>query len=182
MQKIMFRRMVLFAFAGLVATVGNEAITADRTVIRLDEKRCDAVDAQTESILPNEFHKYRKFTKVCGVGPSPKRPVLYLVAIWVDDYYSAQPGVPQAEDIPLPVLITKQGSMVGSLPLSFPGEGPLSVVVRFLDWQKDWPHQIRLTTSTAAVGDPPKVRPLYWHRGEKRFIAQGEKDNGFSRR
>lgn len=174
MLTVVSERLVLFAFSALIAAGGSEALGADRTIVRIDPKRCDAVDAQWENLLPSDFKKYRKFTRICGVGPSPKRPVLYIMAIWVDDYYSAQPGVVQAEDIPLPILITKQGSRLGSLPLSFPGEGPLSIEVRFLDWRQNWPHQIRLATSTLAVGDPPKVRPLYWDRNEKRFVVQGE--------
>jgi hypothetical protein len=158
-------------FANLVLhTLGYAASDS----VRLQERQCVPVDSVQRAQLPQSFTKYVSFVKSCPVGIFGAKPALFIVAVWVDDYYTSQPGTPYSEDIPKPVIVATDGRLLGALPEAYPGALPLATKLVFRNWRRSWPNRIEIIASTAALGSPPRYKPLIWDDAKSLFISSGD--------
>ncbi len=115
----------------------------------------------------NRWDSWVDHVKTCALRLGEGAPILYLLSVWVDDYYGMKKGTPRAEEIPRPILLSSEGSWLGELPWHFPGEEATTLKVIFRSWRNGWPEYIDLFLFDMAVGGNRPLKEMRWNASKR---------------
>jgi len=135
-----------------------------------DERVCRPPSSTQQSWLdPAVWGAFAEFTRVCSIGRPGRRAALLLVSVWADTYYAGKPGGTVTVAMPRPILFFPDGRAVGELPVNFPSDPPAELVVRFADWQRGLPHEIRLCVSSPTASGDSMLPPLRYQAATQHY-------------
>ena len=90
--------------------------------IRLLPESCEPLaTAALKPVLDDKWQPYLSATRVCPLSKSKNiNPKIFLIAIFVQDYYLSKPENALWEEFPTPILVNNKGKKVGEMPALFP--------------------------------------------------------------
>lgn len=127
----------------------------------LRESDCKPLTAAQKQWQPKEWAPFEKYTLACGV-----RGVIYVLTVSAPLYYRDHK---EMVSLPAALVVSADGSVVGSLPQAFPDDPPSTLQVRFLDWRNKWPHRIHLFIADEAAGGNRTPPALVWNIKSRRY-------------
>jgi hypothetical protein len=176
-------RYLLFAILlawTAIAAAQPRAGSDQKAIVHLNPETCGTVPSDKRSWLPEAWQPFQAFVKLCPVARD-EVPAFYVMSIWADDYYRAQPEDAPAVKFPKPLLFRPDGKNIGELPAVFPRDPPRTLDPIFLNWSKNFPHEIKLWLQDPAVLGDRYLPPLTWDEAAGRFAqraARKEKTDG----
>lgn len=141
--------------------------------VKLDPARCISVTAQQRTWLGTEWQPFLTFVKACRVRRDDPAN-LFVISVWEDDYEAQLPKDAPAPKYPKPLIVTKDGKVLGRLPLGFPRDPPRSSDLTFTKWSDGFPHRIRLEIDDPTVIGNSRLL-LEWDAQSNSFIQSGKK-------
>lgn len=147
------------AFASNVSAAGNK----DFLLLKPDD--CVSLEKGAVLQLPDSWHEYEGFIKICSLKTRNARVAkVSVIAIWVKDYYdSLPPGAPW-EEFPLPLIVDRHFRPVGKLPELYPVHPPRELEVSYGKFQSGAPTEIRIHVHNPATSGDYDYAPLIWNR------------------
>jgi len=168
-----FQRL-LISIAVLTLLVCGSAHASGNAFVA-NEKVCKApTHTQLEWLDASTWGPFSEYVRVCSIS-SPKRPpLLLLISVWADLYYSDKPSGTETVAMPKPLLFTPKGKQVGELPVNFPTDPPSELVLFFADWRKGFPYEIRLCVASPAASGDQVLSPLRYVPAAQRYQQAAE--------
>jgi hypothetical protein len=140
-------------------------------LVRLDPKRCVAIETEKRQWLTPEWQRFLDFVNVCPVRQDSARPQLFIVTIRVLDFDATLPENAPAPKYPLPLIVLPDGTRVGSLPYPFPDDPPRTLRVSFRNWRDGFPSEIMLYLDDPTVTGSRSMPALKWNAARKQYSS-----------
>ena len=141
----------------------------------LNQDECAPLDKKTVLQLPEAWHKYADFVKICGLRQKKGQTAkVSIISIWADDYLNAQPADPKWEQFPLPLVIDHDLRQVGQLPELYPTHQAHELKIYYGKWQAGIPAEIRLHVYNPAAYGDFDYTPLIWNRTTGRYETKSK--------
>ena len=99
------------------------------------------------------------------------KPEIFLVSIFIQDYYKNKPDDALWEEFPTPILVNSKGEKLGEIPALFPDESPGEMILTFGNWRDSVPGEIRMHIINPAVSGDYDLPILFWNQQLKRYLA-----------
>ena len=172
------RSIVVFWFTsmltGFVFLVPSTLLNASIPSVRLDPRACRPLPPAQRNWLGKDWLPFQNFVKSCEVTRG-KATVLYVISIWVDEYYASLPPSLPAVKFPRPIVAGPDGKVLGSLPMNFPRDPPRTLDVTFVRWSDNFPQQIQFWVEDPTVLGNHSVPPIDWDAKRGRFLRRNTK-------
>jgi hypothetical protein len=162
-RRLFFLIGVFILFAGESAYAAGKAFVADDGVC----KRPAAT--QLAWLDAAEWGPFTEYIRVCSVRSGKSPVALLLISVWADLYYSDKPAGSETVAMPKPLLFNPRGRRVGELPVNFPSDPPAELVLRFTDWRKGFPHEVRLCVASPTASGDQALAPLRYQPAAQRY-------------
>ena len=107
--------------------------------------------------------------RACSIGRRGAPAALLLVSVWADVYYADKPSGTETVAMPKPILFTPNGLAVAELPVNFPSDPPAELIVRFADWRRGLPREIRLCVSSPTASGDSVLPALRYQPATQRY-------------
>lgn len=138
----------------------------------LNDKECEVLGDNDIQKLPQSWHKYKGFIKICGLKKSnTEKPQILLISIWAFDYLESS-NLDMWEEFPLPVIVDDQWNQVGSFPELYPANLASDSYVFYGKWKAGIPREIRIDVENPSVTGDYYYAPLRWNPKAKRYIMK----------
>ena len=132
--------------------------------LSLNSNKCSSLDKDAVLKLPTEWHKYGDFAKICGLkAKKTKTAKIFIVSIWVLDYYKDKSPEALWEKFPLPIIVKKDFKQIGQLPRIYPMDHVVESFVYYGKWKSGFPHEIRVDVFNPTLTGNYYFRPLIWN-------------------
>jgi len=130
----------------------------------LNSSKCSPLDKDSVLKLPNEWHKYGDFVKICGLrARKAKTAKIFIVSIWVLDYYKDKSPEALWEKFPLPIIVNSDFKQIGQLPRIYPMDHVVESFVYYGKWKSGFPHEIRVDLFNPTITGNYYFMPLIWN-------------------
>lgn len=163
--------VVLAAVSG---QTGCAARTA-RPTTRLDPASCNPVSNTEAARLSPDWQSFLPHTMTCRILDASGKAVLSVVTVSADRLYAKAPAGAPTVDLPKPVILSPDGSLVATLPYAFPDDPPFALEVTFADWERGFPRRVELFLRDPTVSGDHALNPLVWDETERRFVRAAPK-------
>jgi hypothetical protein len=142
----------------------------------LSDKTCVSIAASPVKItLPLQWQPYMSSVRVCPLTRMANdRPAIFLVSVFIEDYYRDKPMDAEWDKFPKPVFFNAAGQCVARLPDLFPTEPPRDLEISYGHWQGNIPGEIRTHVSNPAVGGDFELPVLKWNEAKLHYVPVGE--------
>lgn len=117
---------------------------------KLRPDKCTLSTAEQRAWLGPDWQPFLSFVKSCPVARSGST-ALYVISVWQDEYESQLPKDATVPRFPKPLILSKNGKILGRLPVGFPRDAPRSSDVTFSRWSEGLPRRIRVEIDDPAV-------------------------------
>jgi hypothetical protein len=153
----------------------SENVEASRSVT-LNAKYCRPSTAEQKKWVGADWAPFESYEIACPLRYQG-RVVLYVLSVNDYDIEDALPASAPAPTLPKAVIVTVQGRSLGSLPLAFPFDAPLSLHVSFSKWNNGMPRTVKLFLEDPTVVGNKNLPPLNWDEKRAQYI-ETETSNG----
>ena len=157
--------VLMLSACGYAQTQNKRPATAG---VKVRPDSCRRLTDTQRAWLGPEWQPFEAYAKSCEVKRSGST-ALYLVSVWADDYEARLPAGAPAVKLPKPVLVSKDGTILGRLPVGFPRDPPRSTDVTFTKWAGDFPAQIRVDVEDPTVVGNHSLT-VRWEPASKQFV------------
>jgi hypothetical protein len=141
--------------------------------MKLEPGKCTAITAKQRGWLGVEWQPIISYTKSCEVKGG-NSVALYVIAVWADDYEAHLAKDAPAVKLPKPVIMSKDGKVLGHLPLGFPRDPPRSSEVTFSRWLDGFPGRIQVEVDDPTVTGNSTLW-LEWDERSSSFVPSRTK-------
>ena len=163
-----FHRLIISV--AVLTLLAYESAHASGKAFVADEKVCKApTRAQLDWLDASVWAPFSEYVRVCSISSAKSPPPLLLISVWADLYYSDKPSGAETVAMPKPLLFTPKGKQVGELPVNFPTDPPSELVLRFSDWRKGFPYEIRLCVASPTASGDQALSPLRYVPAAQRY-------------
>jgi hypothetical protein len=112
--------------------------------------------------LSPELAAFPQFAIACPVR-AETTVALYVLSL---DGYALEKSLPAdapAPALPKALLVLPDGRTVGTLPLLYPFDPPVSMDLTFTNWASNIPQTVELSVEDPGVGGNRKLPSMQWH-------------------
>lgn len=120
-----------------------------------------------------KWQPYLFATRVCPLEKQKGvKANIYLISIFIEDYYRDKPADSPWEQFPTPVLVNEKGTQVGVVSELFPEESPGEMVLTYGKWVGNIPGEIKMHVLHPGVAGDYDLPTLYWHAEKKQYAVE----------
>lgn len=112
---------------------------------------------------------FSEHVRVCTVRNGNAAAALLVVSVWAQSYYEKKPPGSETVSLPKPLLFTPGGKRIGELPLNFPDDPPVELVLDFVNWRHGLPQEIKLCVASPAASGDQALAPLKYRAATERY-------------
>jgi hypothetical protein len=127
------------------------------------------VRAQLDWLDASAWEPFSEYIRVCTVRNGTSPAALPLISVWADLYYSSKPDGTETVVMPRPLLFTPKGKQVGELPVNFPTDPPVELVLHFADWRNGFPYEINLCVASPTASGDQALSPLRYFTATQHY-------------
>lgn len=142
-----------FLIGGCAKAAGKPFVASEEICKRPSRAELDWLDVSV-------WVPFTEYIRVCKIQNGKAPPALLLISVWADLYYTDKPAGTETITMPKPLLFMPNGYKVGELPVNFPSDPPSELVIRFTNWQRGLPNEIRLCVSAPTASGDQTLQPL----------------------
>ncbi len=143
--------------------------------LKLNPDECVRLDKKIVLQLPNEWHKYADFVKICGLTQKKGQPAkVSIISVWAHDYYATLPAGTLWEDLPRPLIVDSGYHEIGLLREVYPADPPRDLDVHYGRWGAGMPTEIRVDVHNPAVEGNYFYAPLTWNKKSNRYEMESK--------
>jgi hypothetical protein len=170
-----------------LASISNTHAKGYKGFKLVNPDKCIPVDEELVIKLPQEWHKYADFMKICKLEDKNKSDAkVSIISVWVLDYFNTKFPPPARhiwENFPLPLIVDNNLNQIGQLPEQYPDDPPRELDVSYGKQFQGIPTEIRVDVYNPAVGGDYFYAPLKWNRKTGRYeMKEKEPRDGTGRK
>lgn len=155
------------------AIAGGAADGVERLQRLLPATCVSLAAAKVNVTLSAEWKSYIGATRACPLTKNNgEKADIWLVSVFIEDYYRDKPADAPWEDFPKPVLLNVVGQQVGTLEALFPNESPGEMVLTYGRWQGNTPGEIKTRMLHPGVSGNYDLPTLRWNKALGRYESR----------
>jgi len=161
---------------GFLGNAGCAIGAQDEAFKTLEPETCFPLQSSKLSVqLSAGWKDYLPSVRVCPLRREPDTDAtVYVVSIFVKDYYRDKPALAPWEDFPKPLVVNDKGETVGKLEELYPSEDVGKMILTFGHWRGHLPGEIRMHIRHPGVAGDYDLPTLIWNAEKKRYDKKGE--------
>jgi hypothetical protein len=174
-MKRMSSRVLLSVATVVCCACGRESpppasTAAPQAAVHLEATACQPATAAEKTWLSPELAAFAQFAIACPVRAGA---TLALYVLSVDGYAleKSLPASAPAPALPKALLVLPDGRRVGTLPLLYPFDPPVSLDVTFTNWASNIPRTVELAVEDPGVGGNRRLPSLEWNDERRTYTA-----------
>lgn len=163
--------LVVMAFLLVASIVSSAQATSYRPFIP-SLKVCLVPTPIQTTWLPTEWQEFLPFVRVCHIIDKRDKPVLLIVSVWAELYYSDKSSGAVDVSMPKPLLFFPGGKLVGIFPTNFPDDPPNELILTFKSWLHGFPQRIDLLVKSPTASGDQVLPSLVWSKAAGKYLRQ----------